>query len=183
MGLVFEKALRHLFAFPSTAAVFLCINGAVLFAGERLRRCADTAGDRRGMAETGWRDALLVGFFQAAALFPGISRSGATMVGGLLIGLRHEDAARFSFLLATPIIIGASVLEIPKLLHAPAGEDWLRRSRLMPAPPSLCDTSAGMRKTPRLTPSPITAGWPAPARWCCYTPGPWNTCEFLRLSF
>jgi undecaprenyl-diphosphatase len=74
------------------------------------------------MAETGWRDALLVGFFQAAALFPGISRSGATMVGGLLIGLRHEDAARFSFLLATPIIIGASVLEIPKLLHAPAGE-------------------------------------------------------------
>lgn len=122
MGLVFEKVLRHLFASPSTAAVFLCINGAVLFAGERLRRCADTAGDRRGMAETGWRDALLVGFFQAAALFPGISRSGATMVGGLLIGLRHEDAARFSFLLATPIIIGASVLEIPKLLHAPAGE-------------------------------------------------------------
>jgi undecaprenyl-diphosphatase len=58
--------------------------------------------------------------FQASALFPGISRSGATIVGGLLVGLRHEDAARFSFLLATPIIIGAAVLEITKLLHAPA---------------------------------------------------------------
>jgi undecaprenyl-diphosphatase len=63
---------------------------------------------------------LLVGLFQATALFPGISRSGATIVGGLLIGLRHEDAARFSFLLATPIITGAAVLEIPKLLHPPA---------------------------------------------------------------
>jgi undecaprenyl-diphosphatase len=54
------------------------------------------------------------------ALFPGISRSGATIVGGLLVGLRHEDAARFSFSLATPIIIEAAVLEIPKLIHAPA---------------------------------------------------------------
>jgi undecaprenyl-diphosphatase len=63
---------------------------------------------------------MLVGLFQATALFPGISRSGATIVGGLLVGLRHEDAARFSFLLATPIITGAAALEIPKLLHASA---------------------------------------------------------------
>jgi len=95
----------------------------VLFAGERMRRRGDPAGNQREIAEAGWRDAVLVGLFQATALFPGISRSGATMVGGLLVGLRHEDAARFSFLLATPIIIGAAVLEIPKLLHAPAVGD------------------------------------------------------------
>ena len=118
LGLVFEKALRHLFSSPSTAAVFLMVNGVTLFAGERLRRRADAAVDRREMAEASWRDAILIGFFQATALFPGISRSGATMVGGLLVGLRHEDAARFSFLLATPIIIGAAALEIPKLFHA-----------------------------------------------------------------
>jgi undecaprenyl-diphosphatase len=119
LGFAFEKWLRHLFGSPVAAALFLIVNGAVLFAGERLRRRADTAVDRRGLAHAGWRDALLVGLFQAAALFPGISRSGATIVGGLLVGLRHEDAARFSFLLATPIIIGAAALEIPKLLRAP----------------------------------------------------------------
>jgi undecaprenyl-diphosphatase len=108
-----------LFGSASSASVFLIVNGVVLFAGERLRRRGEAAGDRRGMTEAGWRDAILVGLFQATALFPGISRSGATMVGGLLVGLRHEDAARFSFLLATPIIIGAAVLEFPKLLQAP----------------------------------------------------------------
>jgi undecaprenyl-diphosphatase len=120
LGFAFEKWLRHLFGSPVAAAVFLIVNGAVLFAGEHLRRRAGASGDRRGLVQAGWRDAILVGLFQATALFPGISRSGATMVGGLLVGLRHEDAARFSFLLATPIISGAAALEIPKLLHASA---------------------------------------------------------------
>jgi undecaprenyl-diphosphatase len=119
LGFIFENWLRHLFGSPAAAASFLIVNGVVLFAGERLRRRADALGDRRDLVTASWRDALLVGLFQATALFPGISRSGATIVGGLLVGLRHEDAARFSFLLATPIIIGAAVLEIPKLLHAP----------------------------------------------------------------
>jgi undecaprenyl-diphosphatase len=119
LGFVFEKWLRHLFGSPTAAAAFLVVNGVVLFAGERLRRRSDTLDNRRELAKASWRDAILVGLFQATALFPGISRSGATIVGGLLVGLRHEDAARFSFLLATPIIIGAAVLEIPKLLHAP----------------------------------------------------------------
>jgi undecaprenyl-diphosphatase len=88
--------------------------------GERLRRRALAASNRRQLAEAGWRDALAVGLWQTTAFLPGISRSGATIVGGLLAGLRHEDAARFSFLLATPVIAGAAVLEIPKLLHAPA---------------------------------------------------------------
>jgi undecaprenyl-diphosphatase len=120
LGFAFEKWLRHLFGSPTMAALFLIVNGLVLFTGERLRRRAAAAGDRRGLAQAHWRDAILVGFFQAGALFPGISRSGTTIVGGLLVGLRHEDAARFSFLLATPIIVGAAVLEVPKLLHAPA---------------------------------------------------------------
>ena len=121
LGFVFEKWLRHLFGSPVAAASFLILNGILLFAGERLRRRANTASDRKGLAQASLGDAIIVGLCQTTAFFPGISRSGVTIVGGLLVGLRHEDAARFSFLLATPIILGAAVLEIPKLLHAPAG--------------------------------------------------------------
>jgi undecaprenyl-diphosphatase len=64
------------------------------------------------------RSALLVGACQTLALFPGISRAGVTMAGGLLAGLRHQEAARFSFLLATPIILAAGVLEVPQLFHS-----------------------------------------------------------------
>lgn len=113
LGYAFNKALRELFAAPVIAAVFLTLNGILLLAGERLRRSAGEL----GIGDLGVFDALLIGGWQCTALFPGISRSGATMVGGLLCGLRHEDTARFSFLMATPIIIGASVLEIPKMLH------------------------------------------------------------------
>lgn len=116
VGFTLEHWLRTVFGSPIAAAAFLIVNGFVLFAGERLRRRA-ALGDRRDLAEASWHDALLIGLFQVTALFPGISRSGATIVGGLLIGFRHEDAARFSFLLATPIILGAAVLEIPKLFH------------------------------------------------------------------
>lgn len=120
LGFLFEHRLRHLFGSPVAAAAFLVVNGFLLFGGERLRRRALAAADRRRLADAGWRDALAVGLWQTTAFLPGISRSGATIVGGLLAGLRHEDAARFSFLLATPVIAGAAVLEIPKLLHAPA---------------------------------------------------------------
>jgi undecaprenyl-diphosphatase len=121
LGFVFEKWLRHLFGSPVAAASFLILNGILLFAGERLRRRANAARDRKGLAQASLGAAIIVGLCQTTAFFPGISRSGVTIVGGLLVGLRHEDAARFSFLLATPIILGAAVLEIPKLLHAPAG--------------------------------------------------------------
>jgi undecaprenyl-diphosphatase len=130
LGFAFEKWLRHLFGSPAIAAVFLIVNGMVLFAGEHLRRHAAASSGRRRLAEASWHDALLIGLLQATALFPGISRSGATIVGGLLVGLRHEDAARFSFLLATPIIIGAAVLEVPKLLHADTGSAALSGSLL-----------------------------------------------------
>lgn len=113
VGFVLEKYLRALFGTPVIAAGFLALNGVLLAFGERIR----TMGHRPLSAMT-LIDALVVGVFQCAALIPGISRSGATIVGGLLRGVDHEGAAHFSFLIATPIILGATVLEVPKLLHA-----------------------------------------------------------------
>jgi undecaprenyl-diphosphatase len=113
-----QELLREAFATPLVAALFLVVNGGLLFFGERLRRRA--ADDGATLAQLSWRNAISIGFWQCTALIPGISRSGATMVGGLRAGLSHEDAAHFSFLLATPIILGATVLEAPKLLRADA---------------------------------------------------------------
>jgi undecaprenyl-diphosphatase len=123
IGFVFEKRLRALFGAPEFAALFLIANGFLLVAGERLRR--RTAARKPAAADDdsalvralGWRGALWIGLWQCTAFLPGISRSGATMVGGLLTGLHHREAARFSFLIATPVIAGAGVLEVPKLLH------------------------------------------------------------------
>jgi undecaprenyl-diphosphatase len=111
LGFALEKFFKTLFGAPAAAAFFLMINGGLLFAGERLRQ----KGGTRLLGEMSWREALLIGLWQSAALIPGISRSGATMVGGLLTGFHHREAAHFSFLIATPIIIGAAVLEVPHL--------------------------------------------------------------------
>src|SRR5262245_23778819 len=116
IGFLLEKFFRGLFGAPSVAAAFLALNGIVLIVTERLRR---TAG-QGSLAKLGWSKALLVGLCQCGALIPGLSRSGLTMAGGLGVGLNHAEAARFSFLLATPIIAGAGVLEVPKLLHEEA---------------------------------------------------------------
>jgi undecaprenyl-diphosphatase len=113
LGFALEHTLRGFFGAPSLAAIFLILNGFVLFGGERLRRRNKGT---RTLAEIDWRKALMIGACQALALIPGLSRSGVTMVGGLLAGLSHKDAARFSFLLATPVIAGGGVLEVPKLL-------------------------------------------------------------------
>lgn len=128
VGVFFQKQLQSLFANPRAAAVFLVLNGIVLLGAELLRRRAERRaalldrdrveqeeafGDIGGLS---FRSAALVGVCQIGALFPGISRSGATMAGGLLAGLRHQESARFSFLLATPIIAAAGLLEVPQLL-------------------------------------------------------------------
>jgi undecaprenyl-diphosphatase len=113
VGGVLEHRLRALFGAPVIAAVFLCVNAGVLLWGERLRGTG-----RRPLASLGVVDALWIGVWQCGALIPGISRSGTTIVGGLLRGIDHEGAAHFSFLIATPIILGATVLEVPKLLRA-----------------------------------------------------------------
>jgi undecaprenyl-diphosphatase len=109
-----EHLLRRLFGSPLIAAAFLVVNGIVLMAGERLRGGTG----RRQLSDMKIMDALWVGIWQCGALIPGISRSGVTIVGGLLRGIDHEGSAHFSFLIATPIILGATVLEVPKLLHA-----------------------------------------------------------------
>lgn len=114
VGGLLEHFLRSLFASPVIAALFLVANGLLLLFGERLR----ARGGDRDLASLTMTDALVVGAWQCTALIPGISRSGATIVGGLLRGINHEGAAHFSFLIATPIIIGATVLEVPKLLKA-----------------------------------------------------------------
>jgi undecaprenyl-diphosphatase len=121
IGLVLESPLRKLFASPQTAAAFLIVNGIALLLFERLRRRPPRPGDYLGdsdvrIAKLSWRQAIAVGTAQVAALIPGISRSGFSMGGGLLVGLSNEDAARFGFLLATPVILAAGALKLPELL-------------------------------------------------------------------
>jgi len=118
LGLLLEHALRDLFASAQSAAFFLMLNGLMLFGAEALRRRApqtDVDDDRRIARQVSFPNAFLVGAAQALALIPGFSRSGATMGGGLLVGLSHKDAARFAFLLATPIIGAAAILKLPEL--------------------------------------------------------------------
>jgi undecaprenyl-diphosphatase len=125
LGLTLQDALRKVFASPTSAAVFLTLNGLLLYGAELLRRRApvsDLEDDARIAATVSWRDSFFVGAAQALALIPGFSRSGATMGGGLLVGLSNKDAARFAFLLATPIIGAAAVLKLPELFgHAGDG--------------------------------------------------------------
>src|SRR4029077_8924733 len=124
LGLLLEHSLRGLFASAQSAAFFLMLNGVMLFGAEALRRrapYADADDDRRIARQVSFLSAFSVGAAQALALIPGFSRSGATLGGGLLVGLSHKDAARFSFLLATPIIGAAALLKLPELL-GPTGD-------------------------------------------------------------
>jgi undecaprenyl-diphosphatase len=145
IGLALEHPFRTLFAKPMAAAAFLTVNGLILFAGERLRKAAEERTDPASSTEGGAatrsdghagrapvlgglmvserrqldtleiKESFVIGLFQTLALLAGISRSGITMVAGLLRGLDHEDAAKFSFLLATPVILAAGVLKLPSL--------------------------------------------------------------------
>jgi undecaprenyl-diphosphatase len=118
LGLLLDQPLRSVFASAKSAAFFLMLNGLLLYGAELLRRrapVADADDDARIARTVSWRESFFVGAAQAIALIPGFSRSGATMAGGLLVGLTHKDAARFAFLLATPIIGAAALLKIPEL--------------------------------------------------------------------
>jgi undecaprenyl-diphosphatase len=118
LGALLEKTLKtYAFGRPSAACLFLIVNGVGLYLTERMRRPSV-----KPLSALTVLDALVIGLWQCLALLPGISRSGATMAGGFRAGLDHQDAARFSFLTATPIILGATALEAPKLLkHGAAG--------------------------------------------------------------
>jgi undecaprenyl-diphosphatase len=122
-GLALEKTFRTTLGKPIPAAVFLILNGVVLYAGEVLRKrsAASDEAEHGGeavdnrLAEMPMSRGVLIGSAQILALLPGISRSGIAIVAGLWRGLSHEDAARFSFLLATPIILAAGVYKVPEL--------------------------------------------------------------------
>lgn len=112
IGTVLRKPIAHLFGSPLVAAVFLFLNAGLLLWGDRLRA--------RGLRREGvitYLDALIIGLFQCLAFLPGLSRSGATIVGGLRRGISYAGAAKFSFLMGTPVILAAGVAEIPKLIH------------------------------------------------------------------
>ena len=161
LGLALEHKLRALFASPTSAAIFLTINGLLLLAVERFRRRPPRPGDGEGdgderIATMGFRQALGIGAAQALALIPGISRSGVTMGGGLLAGLSNEDAARYAFLLATPVIGAAGLLKLPELFGS-AG-DGVRGQALVGAIAAAITTWAAVKfllkyfETSRLTP-------------------------------
>lgn len=125
LGLLFQKKFEVLFATPLIAATFLMLNGLLLYGAEVLRKRRESARGAQneelsdvGIAKLSYAKGAWVGVSQALALFPGFSRTGASIGGGLLAGLPHFEAARFSFLLATPIIFAAAVLKLPLLLHA-----------------------------------------------------------------
>lgn len=117
LGLIFQTPIRNLFGSSVLVSIFLIVNAFIMFLGEFLRkRQHENAGKGyKQLQQISWGQSVLVGVAQALALFPGISRSGSSIVAGLLIDLDHEDAAKYSFLLATPVILLAALLEIPEL--------------------------------------------------------------------
>ena len=115
MGFLWEDFFEGLFGSPGLVAALLLVTGAILALSERLGR------RQLSMGDLSWLDSVLIGLAQGLAIAPGISRSGATIAVGLLRGVRREAAARYSFLLATPIIFGAGLLQLVELFQARAG--------------------------------------------------------------
>lgn len=132
IAVIFQNLLRTQFAKPLSAIVFIIINGFILLAGDsyitnhqpaRQRgRAALISTAARASEQITFGRAILIGVIQVGALVAGISRSGITMIGGIYSGLNREDAARFSFLLATPIILAGGIYELPSVFgHASDG--------------------------------------------------------------
>lgn len=144
-GLIFEHSLRTQFAKPLFAIVFITLNGVMLLKGDKYVRASQLKRPRRrrpaaeaealAVSQTNQMvsdhlttgRAVAIGVAQIGALFAGISRSGITMIAGVRSGLNHQDAARFSFLLATPIILAAGIYKLPDLF-TPAGIKILPQS-------------------------------------------------------
>lgn len=134
IGVLFDHKFRALFGTAFFAIIFIIVNGVLLLKGDKLvsraelsrprQRRRDVTADEIAVSKTArvvsdrltLQRAALIGVAQIGALLPGISRSGITMLAGLRSGLNHQDAARFSFLLATPIILGAGLYKLPSVL-------------------------------------------------------------------
>lgn len=132
IGFIFEKKLLSIFSSAIVAAIFLIVNGFLLYLGE-----SKTLRGKKNLENLNYRQAFVIGLFQSLALIPGFSRSGASMTAGFWMGLKHEASARFSMLLAAPIIAGASILEIPKLF-IPANRALLQTSLIGGAVAGVC---------------------------------------------
>nr|WP_152768725.1 undecaprenyl-diphosphate phosphatase [Burkholderia pseudomallei] len=115
VGLLLEKRIERVFHDLRIVAAALIINGVLLWLGDRIQR----ARAHRPPEKLTFKQAFFVGLAQVGALIPGFSRSGLTMIAGNAAGLTADKAAEFSFLLGTPIIFAAGLLELPKLFHAP----------------------------------------------------------------
>lgn len=114
VGFLLEDFFDSIFGQPIWAAFFLLITAGLLVLGEKL-----LSGDKTFVTMT-WKDTIIIGLFQTMALLPGISRSGSTIVGGLLRGLDRSQAARYSFLLGVPVILGAGLLSVVDIITDPA---------------------------------------------------------------
>ena len=129
IGLLLKDQITGSLLSPLSAAFFLMLNGLLLLLAEWLRKRQRARVEQRGRAAESLQNndtriahrlsfwqSFKVGILQVLALLPGFSRTGSTLAGGLMVGLSHEDSFRYSFLLATPIIGAAALLEIPALL-------------------------------------------------------------------
>jgi undecaprenyl-diphosphatase len=119
IGLFFADAIDRVLANPASAAAALIVTGIILIIGEQL------VTGIKGLAQMGWTDAVIIGVAQAAALIPGISRSGMTITAGLGRGLDRETAARYSFLLGVPAIAGAGLLAAAELAQSPTASEQI----------------------------------------------------------
>lgn len=111
-GLLLDEWAETVFRSPALVALTMAVMGAVLYVADRRASPTGPAAEQVTL-----RDALIIGFAQALALVPGVSRSGSTISAGLFLRYRREEAARFSFLLATPITFGAAIIKVPALVH------------------------------------------------------------------
>ena len=123
LGVLFRKHIEHHWRTFPVIAVALIVLALVLAGAEWVERRRKQRGQPlRDLAELGWRDAIVVGCFQALALVPGASRSGSTITGGLFLGMKRDTAARFSFLMSLPAVFAAGVFELRKLHFDSHGE-------------------------------------------------------------
>jgi undecaprenyl-diphosphatase len=112
-GLLFNDTVEAAFNSPMATAVFLIVTAILLFSAEKTGRRT------RSSRDLNWKDALIIGCFQLLSLFPGISRSGSTITGGMVRHLKRPAAARFSFLMSVPIMLAAGLFSSLELLAAP----------------------------------------------------------------
>ena len=108
VGILFNDYVEAAFTSILLIGICLIITGTILWFAERVGK------NFRDIERMNYRNAITIGIFQALALLPGISRSGSTIVGGLLLGLTRELAVKFAFLVSIPSVLGAFVLELPK---------------------------------------------------------------------